>query len=420
MVDDLEVGTYVAALNRPRLVENPNRSRHRWPGESCDPRQGGAVSNLRKLALISLPSVAILVGFFELGLFRLFVVVDNFPLLTFDRTNRILKYWPDQSGLRYPDRDRHHPVNYSINADGWNSIHPAYPQARGARQRIAVIGDSYVEAFQVNPSESMATRLETLLGPARFEVFSFGISGAPLSHYLHVARYVMRTFHPDAVVVVVVHNDFIESYRPKPGRFSRSLLHVRLGDTVREIQPPPYETSPFAQWLLARSATARFGCYCWRILVGANAESAKGTPAVHFEANIDVDEMVTEEPRIRQATRYLFDEFADLQRSAQTPVVFVMDSPREALYRGQDPRDLTVYRLNRIAREIAGEAGLTFLDLTDAFEQNYARSQRRFEFATDNHWNAHGHEVAAREAHRLLLSLLKSEQPWGIPETRSH
>jgi hypothetical protein len=265
----------------------------------------------------------------------------------------------------------------------------------------------------------MAARLETLLGPASFEVFSFGISGASLSHYLHVARYVTRTFHPDAVVVVVVHNDFIESYRPKPGGFSRSLFHVRLDDTVREIQPLAYQTSPFAQWLLARSATARFGYYCWRILVGTNAESAKGSPAAHFEANIDADEVITDEPRIRQAARYLFGQFADLERSTDKPFLFVMDSPREALYRGQDPRQLAVYRLNRIAREIAGEAGLTFVDLTDAFEKDYTQSQQRFEFATDNHWNAHGHEVVAREVHRRLLPVLRSKQPSGSPVSRS-
>jgi hypothetical protein len=254
----------------------------------------------------------------------------------------------------------------------------------------------------------MAARLETLLGPTRSEVFSFGISEAPLSQYLHVARYVMRTFHPDVVVVVIVHNDFIESYRPKPGRFSRSFLHVQLGDAVREVPPLPYERSPLAQWLLARSATARFGYFCWRLLAGAPGEIPKrGTAAAHFQANVDIDGLVTEETNIRRAARYLFGEFAGLERSAETPIVFVMDSPREALYRGQDPRELTVYRLNRMAREIASEAGLTFVDLTDAFEEDYARSRQRFEFAADNHWNARGHEVVAHEVQRRLLPLLR-------------
>jgi hypothetical protein len=379
------------------------------------------VKNLRKLVFLSLPSVAILVAFFELGLFRFFVVVDNFPLATFDRTNQILKYWPNQSGIRYPDRDRRHPVAYSINAAGWNSIHPGYPEPRGTRQRIAVIGDSYVEAFQVNPAESTAARLEGLIGQTRSEVFSFGISEAPLSHDLHVARYVTRTFRPDAVVVVIVHNDFVDSYRPKPGRFSPSLLHLQLGDPVREVPPLPYERSAFAQGLLARSATARFGFYCWRVLTDTSGGASKhGTAAAHFQANVHADEVVSEEVRIRQAAGYLFGEFADLERSSGTPFVFVMDSTREALYRGQDPRTLTAYRLNRIAREIAGEAGLTFVDLTDAFEEDYSQLRQRFEFATDNHWNAHGHQVVAREVYRRLLALSRFKQSSASPESRPH
>jgi hypothetical protein len=348
------------------------------------------------------------------------VTVDNFPLATFDQTNQILKYWPDQSGIRYPDRDRRHPVAYSINDDGWNSIHPAYQAARGVLQRIAIVGDSYVEGFQVSPSESVAARLEMLLGPTRFEVFPFGISEAPLSQYLQVARYVVHTFHPDAVVVVLVHNDFVESYRPKPGRFSNSLLHVHLGDTVREVPPLPYERSPLAQWLLARSATARFGYFCLRSLNAATVEHAKdGKPPAHFQANVDADELATEEPHIRQAARYLFGKFAELQRSTETPFLFVMDSPREALYRGEDPRELAVYRLNRIAREIASEAGLSFVDLTDVFESDYRQFQQRFEFAADNHWNAHGHEVVAREVYRRLLPLLSSKQLSGSTKYRA-
>jgi hypothetical protein len=259
----------------------------------------------------------------------------------------------------------------------------------------------------VNPSESMAARLEGLFGTTDAEAFPFGISGAPLSHYLHVARYVIRTFHPDAVVVVVVHNDFIESYRPKGGRASQALAYVQLSDMVREIPPQSYESSPIAQALLAHSATARFVYYCWRMLMlsGSHVDGGTLVPAAHFEANIDADQVLSEEPRIRQAASYLFRQFADLQRSTGTPFLFVMDSPREALYQGQDPRSLLVYRLNRIAREIAGAAGLTFVDLTDAFEADYARSRQRFEFATDSHWNAHGHEVVAAEVYRWLMRL---------------
>src|SRR5262249_50093615 len=90
--------------------------------------------------------------------------------------------------------------------------------------------------------------------------------------------------------------------------------------------------------------------------------------------------------------------FAALQQSARLPLVFVMDTPREALYANRHPRTLEVFTLNQLAADAAARADLTFVDLTDAFVQDFDRRHERFDFATDNHWNALGHEVAARAA----------------------
>jgi lysophospholipase L1-like esterase len=360
-------------------------------------------SRLRRLALISFPILAASVAFFELGVFRLVATVDNFPLATYDRANQILKYWSNQSGVRYPDRDRRHPVAYSINDDGWNSIHPAYPPNRNSRRRIALIGDSFVEAFQVNPAESVGARLEALLGPASDEVYSFGISGAPLSQYLHMARYVAHAWHPDAIVIVMVHNDFIESYRPKPSQFSSSFLHLVVGERVHEVLPLEYDRRPIAQWMLARSATLRFGFYVWRGLLETTATGSEaGHSSARYEANINVTELDEEEPRIQRATGYLFEQFARLERSGDARFLFVMDGPREAIYQGKDPRTLEVHRLNRIGQAAADRVGLPFVDLTEAFVQDYARHGQRFEFATDNHWNARGHDLVAHEIEKGL------------------
>lgn len=363
-----------------------------------------------KFLLITVPTLLVIVLVLEFGVFRLVVAVDSTPFADYDRQHQLLKYWPRQSGVRYPDRERSHPVPYTINDDGWNSFHQAYPVARDGRRRIAVVGDSYVEAFQVEPHASMAAGLEQRLGRANVEVFSFGISGAPLSHDLHVARYVASTFHPDVLVVLIVHNDFVESYQAKPGRFSESFLRIALDDSVREIAPASYQPLPApALWLLGRSATARAVYYAWRIADERRSASLQPARAVGpFEANVDVGIVEEEEPRIRRATKYLFAQFSALERECHCRVVLAMDAPREGLYDGRTPAAQRVFLLNRLAREEAGEAGLEFVDLTEAFTEDYSREGRRFEFATDNHWNAHGHEVAARH---LAASLGASEDP---------
>lgn len=65
----------------------------------------------------------------------------------------------------------------------------------------------------------------------RYEVYSFGFSGSPLSHYLQIARYVNHTVGPDVLVFSVVHNDFSESLcegRDVPGVLCYSERDGRL------------------------------------------------------------------------------------------------------------------------------------------------------------------------------------------------
>ena len=77
---------------------------------------------------------------------------------------------------------------------------------------LAVIGDSFVEAFTEPFRKSCAGRLATKLdGTAR--VYAFGASGAPLSQYLAFAEYARDIFRPNGIVILVVKNDFDESLR---------------------------------------------------------------------------------------------------------------------------------------------------------------------------------------------------------------
>ena len=72
---------------------------------------------------------------------------------------------------------------------------------------LAVIGDSFVEAFMVPFPQTCAGRLAaTPNDPAR--VYAFGTSRSPLSQYLAVAEYTRETFRPEALAVVIIDNDY--------------------------------------------------------------------------------------------------------------------------------------------------------------------------------------------------------------------
>ncbi|MGH2829991.1 MAG: alginate O-acetyltransferase AlgX-related protein [Candidatus Binatia bacterium] len=361
---------------------------------------------LRNVVLLTLPAIVLALAVLELGALSLLVPVDDVPLEWWDESARILKYRPNQQGVSFPEGDRRRPVCYAINADGWNSVHPRYSAERRKDLRVAVVGDSYVAAFQVDPADSVSGRLEALLGSDRAEVYAFGMNGAHLSQYLHVARHVIERYRPDVIVLLLVHNDFDESYRTVAGRYTASFLRLRAKDDgVEEVSPAPYPGSPVADWIRTRSATFRFLFY--RLRVGSQLlrdlyfRAASGK-APRYEANVDVGELEAEEQRLWRATRYVLGQIALLQQSSGVPFVLLMDTPRLRLYQGRDPAESDAYRLNRMAAALAADAGIEFVDLTETFRDDYEQYGRRFDFPTDGHWNARAHRLAARELCRAL------------------
>jgi len=363
------------------------------------------VQTLRKLLWISFPAILLTFALLELVVLRVWVAVDDVPVEEYDGRNGILRYRPNQAGVTYPDRDVRHPVPFRVNADGWNSEHSHYDVARGSKMRVAVVGDSYVAAFEVAPRSSLAGQLETRLGEQHAEVYAFGIRGAPLSEYLQIARYVVAEYQPDVVVVVIVHNDFDESYRLAGGRYTAAFLHLDVDrDEVEEIPPRPYQESQLEEWVRTRSSVFRFLFY--RLQVGSQQLRSLyavlwGRPR-RFEANVDVSGIAGGETRMRKTAAYVFGQLARLERSSRTRFVLVMDAPRDSIYEERDPRKTEAYRMNRIAAEASAGAALTFIDLTPTFERDYRDHRVRFEFPHDGHWNPRAHGLAAEEVYRAL------------------
>ena len=115
-------------------------------------------------------------------------------------------------------------ARWKINNHGWNSdIDYDYVSKDTNLHRIAVIGDSYVEALNVNPDENFIAYLRSLSNSD--EVYSFGIGGSPFSQYLHFARYADMMYDPDLFIILLTKNDFDESL-VELGDFRNLLLYM--------------------------------------------------------------------------------------------------------------------------------------------------------------------------------------------------
>lgn len=358
------------------------------------------MARLRALAAnlaLSLASIVVFLAVCELVVFRVVWPASDVPANDF--VDGVVRYAPDQRGIwRVRDEIA---APYRINGQGWNSGIGDYtiPRRPGVA-RIAVVGDSYVEALQVAHDRSLGERLAADLAAdgSAVEVYRFAISGAPLSQYLQMIERVVVHYRPDWVVVLMTHNDFDESYRFKAGRYTSSFLKLRVeeGRVVGEIPPLPWRAGMLEG--LRHTATARFLLYRWQVrpellvkLLLPRAEAAQA-------ANTDIGAVPADAASIAAATDYLFGRIGGVVRAMGARLLLAIDGERFAIYQGDGGyrgSDSPALALNRLAADAAARHRIPLVDLEPVFRADWRAERRRFDFDADGHWNEHGHKVAA-------------------------
>jgi lysophospholipase L1-like esterase len=362
---------------------------------------------LTNLALVTLPALLVLAGALEV-VFRTVVPASRPPVTCFDEAAALYRYCPGQGegqvtlGLGARVRSRWH-----INGQGWNS-EVEYGEEK-ERQRIAVIGDSYVEALQVDVDRGFPALLRRALGDG-FDVYAFGMAGNPLSQYLHLSRAVRRSYAPDLLIVNLVHNDFHESLAEfNPGDTHLLTLSVR-GDQVVENAPRPnralLQYRP-AKRMLIRSALFRYLWFNTRLAsIWRSPHKVLGdlfaSDEQKYAANIDVRAAEARREPVRRATAYVLAALRT--ENPGLPILVVMNASRRPIYTGK-PRHPGITFLHELVAEECARNGLERLDLTEPMTRDFRAHGRRFEFEVDNHWNEYGHRLVAREIQRKLVAM---------------
>lgn len=354
----------------------------------------------------------------EFVVFRLILAASDIPKIEF--VDGVVKYVPNQSGVTRIASEI--VASWQINADGWNSRYEDYEEERSPDTfRIAIIGDSYVDAQTVGYQESLAEQLEDMLGRVPVEVYRFGLSGSPMSQYLHVLRNDVLRYQPDLVVVNLVQNDFTESYRYEQGVYASSFLKLTVEDgvVVDEVAPERYERSWYsgiregsATWRYLRyNRGVRFQFLRDRIL-GEEPERERDVDGgrARPQARRAADEAVTE---------YVFAKLKELTSEHDAELLLVMDGDRNDIYRAYEnglSSETETSELNAMAARVADTNDIHFIDMHPVFDQAFRERQEKFNFESDYHWNSRGHQVAAETIWRYiqdkqLLSVELAVQP---------
>lgn len=362
------------------------------------------VGYLKKFLLLTVPACLVVLVFLEL-FFRFVVPASDRPYAVFDPTWKLLRYETTRgtrgfytaghlAQLRSPWR---------VNNHGWTSEIDYQPEKSG-KTRIAIIGDSFVEAFQVAPKDNFGGVLRRRLGDD-YEVYSFGFSGSPLSHYLQISRSVNRVFDPDILVFNLCQNDFHQSlcevrYPPGMMCYAERGGHLIEGDII------PFSPNRLKR-LARQSALVRY----WYHNLGGR-----------IDLPIFTREFDTNEQRFKEGGMALLkddtEELKQLRGKIDQVVGIILRTIREeagskriimmlelvSVYDVADFTKAPQWWVNDMMERRCAENGIEFINLAYAFKADYEQHGERFESPYDSHWNEAGHRVVGEEVARLLTS----------------
>ena len=288
-------------------------------------------------------------------------------------------------------------------ANGAGFISPYEYERRGDRPRLAVIGDSYVEALQVEPGQSFPARLQEMLG-SRGSIYAFGTSGSPLSNYLIYARMARERYAPEALVFAVIANDFDESmcsYRNS----GLGMWCFREGENGGYDFVPLARSSTWWRELGRRSATLRFIAFNLgldpRVIFQQLLQPQKPDITPEYVANVPAQVSDRRMLAAKTALRLFLDRLPAESGLAPGSILFVIDGLRRDIYTGrEEQRDSFFGLIRHEFMDTARARGYEVIDLQRVFHDDYVRHGQRFEHPLDNHCGVIGHYVVAEAMRR--------------------
>lgn len=306
------------------------------------------------------------------------------------------------------------------------------PYERSAAQRILVLGDSFVEGFQVDVEQTAVARVERALNaPAppgtRVEVLNGGVSGWSTDNALEYFLAEGRRFHPDTVVLAFdTFNDVMESSRPLVTNMraypDKPYFALRDGRLVRTNSPLP--TPPLA-WRAAVALHRALAPYSalarrigrvstvWRYLQGVPSPPPEAIDAHPWQVYLrDYPEPWREAWRITRGLILRLRQAA--AANGARFVVFVVNGREEVsparmktavdlhpdLAAGVDPD-----KPNRLLVRFLQRRGIPVIAPLDEFRAAFGTDGRPGFYDADIHWTAAGHALAAERLARGLVDL---------------
>ena len=295
--------------------------------------------------------------------------------------------------------------------------------------RVALLGDSFVEARQVKEDESVAGVLQTLLRSKGLNVRTINASCSAYTtttEYL-LLKYYLLDFDPDILVLFFSPNDYCDNYWYGNYSAHPSVFKEGLPDSLMPQAYSPLRSSStgFTNWIKQKSATFAYfsriadltklqekRLQVWKKV--AESPEFYNSPRQINRINLDADEL-----HVLNFTHQGIIEIARICQARGIEMILVIipfavqvNAEEWSLgkitygYNSLDISEEDLYQ--RRIKKVAESLDVEVVDLLPAFRQASSLNKRVF-FPYDGHLSQHGHAVAATEIVPVISDILNLE-----------
>jgi hypothetical protein len=368
------------------------------------------------------------------GIELYFRIFDPQPMSALERSPRL--GWLHTPGVEFVYTRDEFSVPVSYSSAGLRDREYSVAKPAGV-VRVAVLGDSFVEALQV-PADSMLTQqlVRCLGGAGRCEVMNFGVSGYGSCQQLALLEERVLRFDPDVVVSVYYHNDLDDNVRFGVCHFD-SMRGLRVDEAA--ALPWKERAASGAKSILRQHShlfvflssrrLGRHGASPTTLVLPPTQTPAAGRsaacPGEHptLESQLTLTQWTDAAEQAFAAHVAIVTRMQERCRAAGVAFLVALaptathlepERLREAMQaRGCSWTGHDLELPHARMRAGLGAAGVPLVDLLPAFR--LAGAAHRLFYRVDGHWNPAGHRCAARALCEALVErgILATTEPTG-------
>lgn len=270
---------------------------------------------------------------------------------------------------------------------------------RQGTKNIAILGDSFTEAFQVDREANFCSQLNQLINNDSYRVLNLGVQRKSIANYIHGSHYINKNFNPEITIIQVTENDFfLEALNPN------EYIYIKRDGNSYKTTLSSNQNSFFKSFLFDLN---RFSFL--KSLIETSFARQSYLRAVTYKSSLKGEKsnsqlMDNEKEDLKSLIQW---ELSQIKKAYKNVIIlFIPETPYIS-------EDQTVIfnkdsNLKKLLSLTSKEMEIPFIDLKEDLNSYYI-STHQFPHGFSNsrpgtkHLNKNGHRIAAERLYSFLM-----------------